>query len=112
MTAPLAWLYAIPYERFLSPLDAVRANLITLGFVSVWRVALMIRVLVVVLNMGGALAFFTVMTVADLIASSLLCCLRLPLIGTMGGVRLSEGDAMLRETAFRVTQGGCFSFPG
>src|SRR5206468_2426101 len=31
MTAPLAWLYAIPYERFLSPVGAVQANLLTLG---------------------------------------------------------------------------------
>ena len=38
MTAPLAWLYGIPYERFLSPLDAINANLWTLALVSLWRV--------------------------------------------------------------------------
>src|ERR1700751_1245326 len=27
LTAPLAWLYAIPYERFLDPLPATQANL-------------------------------------------------------------------------------------
>ena len=32
MTAPLAWLYAIPFERFLSPADATTANLALLGF--------------------------------------------------------------------------------
>ncbi|MFO0841704.1 MAG: hypothetical protein U0797_04780 [Gemmataceae bacterium] len=31
MTAPLAWLYAVPYEHFLSPVEAMRANLVTLG---------------------------------------------------------------------------------
>ncbi len=40
MTAPLAWLYAIPYERFLSELGSVEANLWTLTVVGVWRVAL------------------------------------------------------------------------
>ena len=44
MTAPLAWLYAIPYERFLTPMQAATANYITLGVVAVWRVALMVRV--------------------------------------------------------------------
>jgi hypothetical protein len=34
LTAPLAWLYAIPYERFLSPGAAVWANLATLGLVA------------------------------------------------------------------------------
>jgi hypothetical protein len=47
MTAPMAWLYAIPYERFLSPVQAVEANLWTLAFVSLWRVLLMSRVLAV-----------------------------------------------------------------
>ncbi len=36
MTAPLAWAYAVPYERFLSPVDAAEANLWTLGLVSLW----------------------------------------------------------------------------
>jgi hypothetical protein len=40
MTAPLAWLYAIPVERFLSAADSARANLWLLGIVSVWRVPL------------------------------------------------------------------------
>ena len=43
LTAPLAWLYAIPYERFLAPDNAILANLWTLALVSLWRVALIIR---------------------------------------------------------------------
>src|SRR5262245_35160561 len=31
LTAPLAWLYVVPYERFLSPLHAINANLATLA---------------------------------------------------------------------------------
>src|SRR5262245_61059042 len=33
LTAPLAWLYAIPYERFMPETRAVEANLWTLGLV-------------------------------------------------------------------------------
>jgi hypothetical protein len=45
MTAPIAWLYALPVERFLSSLDAAKANLALLAVVSLWRVLLMARVL-------------------------------------------------------------------
>jgi hypothetical protein len=48
MTAPVAWLYAIPVERFLDSLDAAKANLTLLGVVSLWRVLLMARVLQVI----------------------------------------------------------------
>ena len=40
----------IPYERFLSPVEAVQANLSTLALVAAWRVLLMIRVLTVLLK--------------------------------------------------------------
>ncbi len=53
MTAPLAWLYAIPYERFLSAPDAMSANLWTLGVVSAWRVFLMVRVVSCSWGMGA-----------------------------------------------------------
>ena len=32
MTAPLAWLYAVPYERFLSDIAAAKTNLWTLAW--------------------------------------------------------------------------------
>jgi hypothetical protein len=48
MTAPIAWIYAIPVERFFDSLDAAKANLTLLSVVSLWRVLLMARVLQVV----------------------------------------------------------------
>jgi len=45
MTAPVAWLYAIPVERFLEPVAAAWANVLLLSVVSLWRVLLMTRVL-------------------------------------------------------------------
>jgi hypothetical protein len=48
MTAPVAWIYAIPVERFLDSVSAARANVALLAVVSLWRVLLMARVLQVV----------------------------------------------------------------
>ena len=45
MTAPIAWLYAIPVERFRDPVSAAKANVFLLATVSLWRVLLMTRVL-------------------------------------------------------------------
>src|SRR5207245_4538618 len=47
MTAPIAWLYAIPVERFLDSYHAAQANIALLSIVSLWRVLLMSRVLAV-----------------------------------------------------------------
>jgi hypothetical protein len=69
MTAPLAWLYAIPVERFMGELDAARANYALLGLVATWRVVLMVRVaqvwtgrsllasILLVLAFGGVVLF-------------------------------------------------------
>jgi hypothetical protein len=45
MTAPIAWLYAIPVECFLDPVGAAKANITLLAIVSLWRVLLMGRVI-------------------------------------------------------------------
>lgn len=55
LTAPLAWLYALPVERFLDSLAATKANLVLLGLVATWRVLLIARVL----NVVNRVPFFT-----------------------------------------------------
>ena len=45
MTAPVAWLYAIPVERFLDAYRAAQANIALLAIVSLWRVLLLGRIL-------------------------------------------------------------------
>jgi hypothetical protein len=45
MTAPVAWLYAIPVERFMTSYHAAQANLALLAIVSLWRVLLMARII-------------------------------------------------------------------
>src|SRR5690606_4800123 len=94
MTAPLAWLYAIPYERWLSPVDAVSANLWTLAAVSVWRVLLMTRAISVLYGVNPIAVFFIVMFFGDALVFSLAQALPTPIIDLMGGLRHTERDAL------------------
>lgn len=111
MTAPLAWLYAIPVERWLDPAGATRTNLLLLGIVSAWRVALMIRVVSVLFNVPWWKALFPVMLFADSVALSLLFIVPLPVVSLMGGIRLSESEQIIQQTAFMVGCWGGVSWP-
>jgi hypothetical protein len=111
LTAPLAWLYAVPYERFLSATDAVRANLLTLALVSVWRIALMTRVVSVLMGYRAGAAFVLVMAYADVVALTLLWFVPLPIIQIMGGVRLSEAEKLLLDVELSVGFLGWCSLP-
>ncbi len=111
MTAPLAWLYAIPVERFLSAADSVRANLWLLGIVSVWRVALITRVVSVIYRCKPIAAFFVVMLFADALAQAALSFVPLPIISVMGGIRLTEAESIILGTTFFVRFFGIVSFP-
>lgn len=109
MTAPLAWLYAIPYERFLSATDAVHANLWTLAVVSVWRVLLITRVVNVLMSYRWWQALCLVMALADTEALLALYFLPLPIMNIMGGIRSPEREQILISAAFGLLQGTCCS---
>lgn len=111
MTAPLAWLYAIPYERFLSPVEAMRANLWTLGIVAAWRVVLMTRVISRIAGCGVVAALMLVMLVSDGLALVSIWALPTPVIQTMGGVRLSGSEQLLLGTRFLVLAIGSLTMP-
>ncbi len=96
MTAPLAWLYAIPYERFLGSYEAALANLSTLGVVSIWRVLLITRVVSVLMNVRIWTAFFPVMLFADVVALVGVMASPVPIVRIMGGVRYSPADELLQ----------------
>lgn len=54
MTAPCAWLYALPVERFCpDSLTAIKVNFALLGIVATWRVLLMGRVISVLTGNPG-----------------------------------------------------------
>jgi hypothetical protein len=111
LTAPLAWLYAIPYERFLNPMQAVQANLFTLALVAVWRVALMVRILNVTMGYPLLAALCLVMTFANAVSLSLLSFLPFPITDFMAGLRLSEADSIRRSVAVLVLEGGFCTLP-
>jgi hypothetical protein len=102
MTAPLAWLYAVPVERFLDAPDAVRVNLSVLGIVSAWRVALMTRAVSVIYARSGVAAFFVVMLFADTVALAVFWLTPLPILRVMGGIRLTESEQVIQATGFMV----------
>ncbi|MGA2435561.1 MAG: hypothetical protein ABSG25_09780 [Bryobacteraceae bacterium] len=88
MTAPLAWLYGIPYERFLNEVDAVQARIWVLGLVTIWRVVLMSRVFSVLIPCSFFSAFSKLGTFALALFYTALMFARVPLISIMGGVRV------------------------
>ena len=110
MTAPLALLYAIPFERFASAADAMRANLFLLALVAAWRVLLVARVISVLYNCTFIGAFFPVMLFADSLVLFILSFVPLPLISIMGGIRLSESEIVLQSTTLFITAVGIFSW--
>jgi hypothetical protein len=111
MTAPLAWLYAIPYERFLGPVEATSANLWTLGLVAFWRVVLMIRVLSVLMGYRHVAAIFFVMALADVEALLGLCLSPIPLIEVMGGIHGSASETLRKSMAKDLCFLGTCSLP-
>ena len=108
LTAPIAWLYAIPVERFCDSLLAAKLNITLLAVVSLWRVLLTARVMQVVTSVS-----FTMALVWVLFAAALEVCVVFffgesfgkRLMSAMGGMRNSPEEEILLSamgTAFTV----------
>lgn len=102
MTAPLAWLYAIPVESHLSAADAVRANLSLLALISLWRVLLISRCASVLFGAPYLAAFFLVMFFADTLVLGILYFTPLPIFNIMGGISHTESEWVIINTAMIV----------
>lgn len=111
LTAPLAWLYGIPYERFLSEADATRANLYTLEVVAIWRVVLMCRVVHVLMGYTPWQAIALVFVLADAEALLAVWLSPVPLFDFMGGIRYTESERVIRTTAANTLLLAACSFP-
>jgi hypothetical protein len=111
MTAPLAWLYAIPYERFLSAAGATAANLWTLGLVAVWRVILMIRIVSVLMGYTVLQSVLVVTAFADVAALLAIVLMPKPVIAVMGGVDLTESEQLILALTFKVACFGILLIP-
>ncbi len=107
MTAPCAWLYAIPVESFTDLLTATKWNIAFLATVSLWRVALMTRALMVLTQAGTAACLLAVLSPASLIMCVASFFKGMSLVGIMSGVRLPPHTQLLQDAA-RVTTTASF----
>ncbi|MEX2218024.1 MAG: hypothetical protein WD749_04625 [Phycisphaerales bacterium] len=107
MTAPMAWLYGIPYERFMPETDAIRANVWTLAFVAAARVLLITRVLSVLLSVRFVGVLLIVLLVADAEVFLATAFMDKPLVDFMGGLQHSQPDA-LRSRIIQDAQAWAF----
>jgi hypothetical protein len=127
LTSPLAFLYALPFERLFGWPGAVRARLLTLGLVATWRVTLIVRALAVLLDDHLRLALCLVLLVVDgaalggLILTGMMKARRgtaTPmLLGVMSGIEAhaapirEPGRDLLRRWTAIVTVLGFISLP-
>ncbi len=100
LTAPLAWFYGIPFERFQSAGQAASSNLWLLTLIALWRVVLMVRVLQVLYGIGGVVASIIVLFFGNALMLAALVTMPVPIFAIMGGVRLGEADRTLAFLAF------------
>lgn len=107
LTAPIAWLYAIPFERWLDAGVATRVNLSLLGIVSVWRVVLIIRSAVVVYKPTKSTPVsITVLLFGDAVMLAAVRLVPVPIFQLMGGVRLTESESVIWATTFFLQLAG------
>jgi hypothetical protein len=104
LTAPLAWLYGIPYERLWSPAAAARNRRVALGMVALCRVVLMTQAVRVLCGCNGVQAFvvvfcFAVPTAVLAVGAALALVRRpeaAPTLRTSPAVEESSGAAAVR----------------
>ncbi len=97
MTAPIAWLYAIPVERWFEPVEAARWNVRLLLVVSLWRMLLMSRVVSVIgeVHFLRALPRVLLPAAMEAIAVGLVAGLGRQVMAGMAGLRNSPAEDVL-----------------
>ena len=99
MTAPCAWIYAIPIESFTDIVTATKWNIAFLAIVSVWRVLLVARYLSVMSGERFIQSFVRITWTAATIMSITSFFKGIELVGIMGGVELSDHEEILKSAA-------------
>ena len=119
-TAPLAWMYGLPVERWTTPLGAIQARLLLLALVSIARVAITICALDVLTHCGLAASFFEVLLFGDLFLLGALWFARPrghenppQLFTGMGSMspRAPRDVQLLRSIAWKITAVAAATFP-
>ncbi|MDC0302716.1 hypothetical protein OAL23_00955 [bacterium] len=110
MTAPLAWLYGIPVEQFTTALAATQFNFAVLLTVSIWRLALMVRVLVALFNFTPLRAFCLISIPASIEMFFATLVKSVSIVGIMGGMKLTTSEGFLLQATRIVTTGSIVLF--
>lgn len=114
MTAPIAWLYAVPVERLFDSYSAAVANLVLLGVVSLWRVVLMARVMQVTTGAPFLLALLWVLFAASievLVVSFFGGLFAQAIMRGMGGMRNSPEEDLIYGVMSSVFSGALLAAP-
>ncbi len=109
-TAPVAWLYAIPVERWAGSMEAAHFNLTLLAVVSLWRVLLMARIIGVLHSAAfwRALCWVLSMACVEVVVVMLGSgTLSRQIMAGMGGLRNSPEEDVLAR-ALSTTAGVAF----
>jgi hypothetical protein len=104
MTAPPAFLYAIPIERWMNLEMSHTVNLTALGIVAVWRVALFIYYLVYGAKFSlwhSIVGVLFPLSIIILVAGGLTMAANIA--DSMAGTRAPQSDPVMSVTGFMVT---------
>lgn len=108
-SAPLAWLYAIPFERMLPIIAAIKANYALLLIVSIWRVLLITRAIAVVNSCRFVFVLPIVTLISSMVALAAAMTVPVPMLALMGGIRPPEDEMV---TLSLTHNAGCVAFLG
>jgi hypothetical protein len=97
MTGPLAWIYAVPVERWMSEGEALNANLRLLAFVALCRVLLMVRVVKTLFATNLQQACVSVFLFSISMVTLVSWNMEMPIYYLMGGVRLTDSELAIRS---------------
>jgi hypothetical protein len=100
LTAPLAWIYALPVERWTDPLTAAELNVGALALVALWRVLLLTRVVGILTGTGRWVSWHAVLAPSVVVFSFALSALPGPVLNLMGGARLDPHEEFIAEVKF------------
>lgn len=111
MTAPLAWVYAIPVERWLSPADAMEFNLSLLAIVALWRVLLIGRAAAVLFGTKFWKTVFPVMLFGDVLMLIIVSYIPTPISSRWEGFDSPPRSRFFNTLNFCRSFGGHSPYP-
>ena len=107
LTAPCAWIYALPVEAWFEPLTALKINLSLLAIVAVWRVLLFTRIIEVLTGVNIISLIFAISTPIIFFISFFSS---FSIVGIMSGGVKTEAQKFLGDVTGFVAMACLFMF--